>query len=179
MTTIERRWFRPSLMVFTDSQPTPATASIGTWNIGSVAGTDYIFITDDGRNEIQLDCDRIEYKKRMINGRMRSYHVADKMKFSVSWDRLPSNKSYISEVKNNTAAAWAAGKELLEWYKNHNDSFYLMLVYDTPDPEGTGSIPLKYKIETYNVFFENFSYNIIQRGSLFDTWNLSLSLVEA
>ena len=177
-TTLLKNWFRPSLIVFTKDQPTAADAPNGSWNIGTTAGTDYIFLTDDNRSSLQVSVDRIDYKKRMINGRMRSYHVADKNNFSVSWNELPSSASYVSENRKTFNAAWASGKEILKWHDNHADSFYMMLIYDTPDPEGTGTIPLKYKVETYNVFFQDISYNITKRGTAYDHWDLSLSLVE-
>ena len=182
-TVLQKSWFRPSLMIFTNAQPTASVASVGSWNIGSVAGTDYLFLTDDGRSDLQVSTERIEYKKRMINGRMRSYHVADKKSFSVSWKDLPSRSSGVSETKNNPSSAWAGGKEMLDWHETHPDSFYLMLVYDvvTPEKESTGveaNIPLKYRVETYNVFFQDLGFTITTRGSLYDHWDLNMSLVE-
>ena len=80
-----KTWMRPSLMIFTDTIPNENNAIEGSWNIGDVAGTDYIFLTDDNRSDLQVSTERIEYKRRMINGRMRSYHVADKRSFSVTF----------------------------------------------------------------------------------------------
>lgn len=177
-TTLYNNWFRPSLVILTASEPIENNAVDGSWDIGSVAGTDYIFLTDDNRSDLQVGIQRIEYKKRMINGRMRSYHVADKKSFSLSWNNLPSDSSYISENRTSPTSNWGAGKDIVSWHKNHPDSFYLMLVYDSPLPEGTGTIPLKYKVEIYNVFFESVTYNIKTRGSLFDHWDVSVSMVE-
>jgi hypothetical protein len=177
-TTLDRSWFRPALMILTAAAPTEDNAVNGSWNIGSVAGTDYLFLSDDNRSDLQIGIQRIEYKKRMINGRMRSYHVADKKTFSVSWSDFPSSASFVSENRQNPTLAWGAGKEIVSWHEDHPDSFYLMLVYDTPNPEGTGSIPLRYKVETYNVFFESVTYNIKTRGAIHDHWDLSVSMVE-
>jgi hypothetical protein len=165
-------------MILSAEQPTESNAVDGSWNIGATAGTDYIFLTDDNRSDLQLSIQRIEYKKRMINGRMRSYHIADKKSFSTTWADIPSSASYVSENVKSFNPAWASGKEILSWHENHPDSFYLMLVYDTPNPEGTGTIPVKYKVETYNVFFESVTYNIKTRGPEYDHWDISVSMVE-
>lgn len=51
---------------------------------------EFIILSDDNRAPLQFNSVRIEKKERMINGRMRSYHVADKIDLSTSWNRLPS-----------------------------------------------------------------------------------------
>ena len=178
MTTLQKIWTRPALMIFTDLPPVPVNAISGQWNLG-VADSEYLYLTDDSRSELQISLDRIEYKKRMINGRMRSYHVADKKTFSVSWQDLPSVRNELSEVRFNPTAianGWASSQEMLTWHKNHTDSFYLTLVYDTPT--ASSDIPLTYSLETYNVFFEDFSYVIKKRGPMHDLWNISMTLVE-
>lgn len=175
-TTLQRIWTRPALMIFTELAPVPVNAASGQWNLG-VADTQYLYLTDDSRSELQVSLERIEYKKRMINGRMRSYHVADKKTFSVSWKDLPSARNELSEVRFSASAnGWASSQQMLDWYKNHTDSFYLTLVYDTPT--SSSSIPLRYSLETYNVFFDDFSYVIKKRGQTHDLWDLSMSLVE-
>lgn len=178
-TTLLKEWFRPSLMVLTAEMPNENNAVYGSWNIGSTPGTDYLFLTDDNRSSLQINFERIEFRKRMINGRMRSYHVTDKKSFNVSWTDLPSTSSYVSENRTSINAGWGAGKDMLSWYENNTDSFYLMLVYDTPNPEGAGDIPLKYKVETYNVFFDSFDYTVTKRGLTHDLWDVTMSLVEA
>ena len=178
-TVLQKTWYRPSLMIFTKNQPVESNAVDGSWFIGDTAGTDYLFLTDDSRAPLDVSVERIEFRNRMINGRMRTYHVADKKSFSTSWENLPSQVDGISETRKNPNSAWAAGKEMLSWYQDHSDSFWLMLVYDTPNAEGTGDIPIRYRVETYNVFFESFNYTITKRGQLYDFWNVSMSLVEA
>jgi hypothetical protein len=54
------------------------------------AGPNFLVCSDDNRSSIQLDFERIESRERMINGRMRSVFIDDKLKLSVSWDMLPS-----------------------------------------------------------------------------------------
>lgn len=51
---------------------------------------EFIILSDDNRRELDFTSERIEKRERMINGRMRSYHIADKVSLSVAWDMLPS-----------------------------------------------------------------------------------------
>ena len=175
-TVLHNVWTRPSFMIFIEAEPVEVSASAGRWNLG-VADTDFIYLTDDSRSPLNVSIERIEYKRRMINGRMRSYHVADKKSFSVSWRDLPSARKEISEpLRGGSQTGWASSQEMLTWYKNHPDSFYLTLVYDTPS--AASNIPLKYTLEYYNVFFEEFSYTVNKRGPTHDLWDISMSLVE-
>jgi len=50
----------------------------------------FLILSDDNRSPIDFKPTRIESRKRMVNGRMRSYHIADKLTISTSWDMLPS-----------------------------------------------------------------------------------------
>jgi hypothetical protein len=50
----------------------------------------FIILSDDGRSPIDFNTERIEKRERMINGRMRSYHTADKLSIATSWNMLPS-----------------------------------------------------------------------------------------
>lgn len=176
MTTLQRAWYRPALMIFTEAEPTPIDSVLGQYNLGT-ADTNYIYLTDDSRSELSISVDRIEYKKRMINGRMRSYHVADKKSFSVNWKDLPSLKTQLSESRFVTSpSGWASCQEMLQWHEEHTESFYLTLVYDTPS--ASASVPLRYSLETYNVFFEDFSYVVKKRGPTHDLWDISMTLVE-
>ena len=176
MAVLEKIWTRPALMIFTDVEPTVIDADTGQYNLGS-ADSGYIYLTDDSRSPLQVGLERIEYKKRMINGRMRSYHVSDKRTFSVSWDNLPSVRSEISEIsRTDYTTGWASGPQMLTWYNNHPDSFYLTLVYD--HQQGGTADNITYSLETYNVFFDEFSYSVNKRGPTHDLWDISMALVE-
>ena len=54
------------------------------------AGPDFLVCSDDNRSAIDFSFSRIETRERMINGRMRSVFIDDKISLSVSWDMLPS-----------------------------------------------------------------------------------------
>ncbi|MFN9954956.1 MAG: hypothetical protein ACK55I_17800, partial [bacterium] len=72
----------------------------------------FLILCDDNRGEIVFTPQRIEQRQRTINGRMRSYHIADKLIFTWSWNLLPSRAFYqnaefdpdtgISPYQNNT-----------------------------------------------------------------------------
>lgn len=50
----------------------------------------FIILSDDNRGPISIKKERIEERRRTINGSMRSYHIADKVQISTSWSMLPS-----------------------------------------------------------------------------------------
>lgn len=154
---------------------------------------DWIILSDHNRSEIGISCQRIENRQRMINGTMRSYHIADKNNFSISWDMIPSrafsnspifdaNGSLTNDVVSNTVDGGAGGVEMKNWYENHQDSFYMFLSYDRYDIFPSGSMQY-FHIAQYNtvhkVFFSSFETSVIKRtGNSFDFWNISLTLEE-
>lgn len=165
----------------------------------------FLILSDNGRSPIDFKPTRIEIRERMINGRMRSYHIADKMQITVSWDNLPSrafwhNPVFDSEGKPGniddsrmgkgtgpdyqyTTDGGAGGVELLDWYNNHQGSFWVYLSYDNyanfgKDDNAYGHLA-QYN-ELMEVFFSNFSYTVTKRGnSTHDLWNVSVTLEEA
>jgi len=60
----------------------------------------FIILSDDNRGPISFGKTRIERRERMINGRMRSFHIADKIDISTSWTNLPS-RSFSSAPEFN------------------------------------------------------------------------------
>ena len=105
---------------------------------------DFIILSDHNRGPINMSVKRIGKRDRTINGRMRSYHKADKLEISTSWDNLPSRGWRTGKPINEDAEAnertdplqgrgvnlanysdrftvdgGAGGNELLEWYKGH------------------------------------------------------------
>jgi hypothetical protein len=156
---------------------------------------DFIILSDDNRESINFSTVRIEQRERMVNGRMRSYHIADKMKISTSWKNLPS-RSYFSfpEFSNQGSSAidensglrvfqdgqWvtipkqfftsdggAGGVDMLNWYENNQGSFWVYIAYDKYNNFSDDN---KYnRFAEYNevveVFFEDFEHSVIKRGA--------------
>lgn len=183
--------------VVTVSVPHATTGSI-VFRTGSISyiptGNEFenfIVLSDHNRSPIDLTPERIEKRERMVNGRMRSYHVADKVKLSLSWDMLPSrafaskptfNSAGKPNIEAYTVDAGAGGNDLLKWYEDHVGSFWVYLAYDKYTAIGTDAEAYGH-MNQYNQVIEmytsDFSHNVKTRGSLFDMWDVSISLEEA
>jgi hypothetical protein len=175
---------RPQALIWADEEPTvqdnkltPVGYEIGT-DTTNVSASDlvnnrFLILSDHNRSELGMTIERIEQKRRMVNGTMRSYHVADKTSISVDWDMLPSRsfKNYPSfdnlgrpsletltergepvvpsgslyaTDQKYTVDGGAGGVELLDWYETHKGPFWVMLSYDKYNTfQGSGSERLK------------------------------------
>lgn len=77
---------------------------------------DFIILSDNNRDKIEFSTNRIEKRERMVNGRMRAYHIADKLEISTSWSMLPS-RAYKADPDfqvGNTKYSDATGKSKYE-----------------------------------------------------------------
>jgi hypothetical protein len=154
----------------------------------------FIILSDHNRKPIDMAFERIEQRKRMVNGRMRSYHVADKLKIDVSWEMLPSRSfandpnfssagaTTLANDQQYTADGGAGGVMLLDWYTSHPGPFWVYLAYDKHSDFST--IGNEYgRLSQYNqvieMYIADFSYSVVKRGtSTYDFWNISVSLEE-
>ena len=158
-----------------------------------VEGEDFIVLSDHGRGELGFNKQRIENRKRLVNGNMRSYHVADKVSVSWSWDMLPSrafsNDPIFSDTTGKqtslsqeyTADGGAGGVDLIKWYENNPGSFYMFLAYDRFDKFDTLAYANMDKYnEVLEVYFASFDYTVVKRGSTntHDFFNVDVSLEE-
>jgi hypothetical protein len=148
-------------------------------------GTNFIILSDDNRAEISINSTRLETRKRMVTGRMRSYHLADKLTLSTSWQMLPSRNYADGTITvgeySYTTDGGAGGVDILNWYENHSGSFWVYLAYDRFDNFTSNKMQ---KMNQYNevieMFFSNFSYTVVKRGTqTHDYWNIDMSLEEA
>jgi hypothetical protein len=154
----------------------------------------FIILSDHNRGDMQFNTQRIEQRQRTINGRMRSYHIADKLNMSVSWNMLPSrgysglaNFSETTGVSPNegstseyTADGGAGGVELLDWYENHQGPFWMYLAYDKYSNFSNNKFGnlAKYN-QIIQVYFADFNYTVVKRGGTnHDLWNISVNLEE-
>lgn len=157
-----------------------------------VEGSDFIVLSDHGRSEISFNKERIENRKRMINGGMRSYHIADKVNITWSWDMIPSRAFNTSPSFNvsgkattaseeYTADGGAGGVDLIKWYEDHPGPFYMFLAYDRFDKfDSLQYTHLGQYNEVLNVYFASFDYNVVRRGSTstHDFFDIDVSLEE-
>jgi hypothetical protein len=70
---------------------------------------DFIILSDDNRSSIRIVPERIEKRQRMVTGRMRSYHIADKLRISTSWSNLPS-RSFAVDPDFETDVMFSPGR---------------------------------------------------------------------
>jgi len=203
--TGRRRYTRPQGILWANN---PGTLSNGLYVPNGIevgADTDetdlnlldqFIILSDHNRGDMQFNTQRIEQRQRTINGRMRSFHIADKLSMSVSWNMLPSrgysglaNFNETTGIAPNegsqleyTADGGAGGVELLDWYETHQGPFWMYLAYDKyTNLEGQN---YQYTgLNRYNqiiqVYFADFNYSVVKRGATnHDLWNISVTLEE-
>jgi hypothetical protein len=204
--TGRKRYQRPQAVLWSDNAGTLSNGLYvpNGYEVGADVpeGTDsslidqFLILSDHNRGDISITPQRIEQRQRTINGRMRSYHIADKLIFTWSWNLLPSRAFYqnaefdpdtgISPYQNNTqeftADGGAGGVEILDWYQNHTGPFWMYLAYDKYSNFGTDNAAFGH-LAQYNqiveVYFADFNYSIVKRGgNNFDLWNISVSLEE-
>jgi hypothetical protein len=157
-----------------------------------IEGEDFIILSDHNRTELTFNKNRIENRRRTINGFMRSYHIADKANISFSWNMLPS-RSYSLEPQYNqsgkninpnaveyTADNGAGGVDVVKWYEDNKGPFYIFLAYDRYDKfESDPYLHLTQYNEVLYVYFASFDYSVIKRGNTtHDFWNIDVSLEE-
>ena len=157
----------------------------------SVAGDNFLILSDHNRKGLDFKTTRIEKRERMINGRMRSYHVADKLTISTSWDNLPS-RSFSTDPAYNPATGTtlagvqytvdggAGGADLLKWYEDHQGPFWVYLSYDNPNNFATDRYNhLDQYSEVIQMYISDFNRTVEKRGGRnYDFWNVSVTLEE-
>ena len=200
-----RRYQRPQAVLWSNN---PGTLSNGLYvptgyEIGADLGAEtnpalidqFLILSDHNRSELNFSPKRLEQRQRTINGRMRSYHIADKLDISFSWDNLPS-RSYstdpnfsnvgVSTLKGSqseyTADGGAGGVDLLDWYESHTGPFWMFLAYDKYSNFENSSNKYNH-LQEYNqviqVYISDFNYSVVKRGgNNHDLWNISVNLEE-
>lgn len=178
---------RPQAVVWSDAYETSNAKYVP-------SGTefeDFIILSDHNRSEISIQKQRIENRRRMINGTMRSYHIADKRSFSWSWEMFPSRAfsdsptfsasgTLINSVDEYTVDLAAGGVDILDWYENHQGPFYMLLAYDKYNDFSVDTYShLNEYNEVVQVYFTGFDTSVVKRGGTnHDLWNISVNLEE-
>lgn len=157
----------------------------------------FLILSDDNREPLKFNSIRLESRKRMINGQMRSYHIADKLNISTSWTMLPSRgfATYpnfnlttgkpdpaLTQAQMVTSDGGAGGVDMLSWYENHTGSFWVYLSYDKYtefEKDGSRYLKLAEYPQAIEMFVSSFDYEVVKRGGHnHDLWNVSISLEE-
>jgi len=187
-----QKYNRPQAILFSDNNGTPDGSYPDGFEVGAntASATTFLILSDHNRSPIDVTPQRIETRQRMINGRMRSFHVADKINISVSWEMLPSRRyagdpdfDTTTGVPTNTAFenylnnpntyqefqytvdGGAGGADILEWYENHTGPFYVYLSYDKPQNFTTNKYAhLQEYAEVVEMYISDISYTVNKRG---------------
>ena len=190
-----QKYNRPQAILFSENDGT-ADVSGKVYPDGYEIGADtespktFLILSDHNRSPIDIKSERIEERKRMINGRMRSFHIADKISISVSWSNLPSRR-YLDDpdfdldtgIPTNTAFSsylespnsyqefqytvdgGAGGADILEWYENHTGPFFVYLSYDKPQSFVTNKYQhLQEYTEIVEMYISDISYTVNKRS---------------
>jgi hypothetical protein len=203
--TGRKRYQRPQGVLWSNN---PGTLSNGLYvptgyEVGADIGVEtnlslidqFLILSDHNRSEMRFSPKRIEQRQRTINGRMRSYHIADKLEISWSWENLPS-RSYdqspefadngLSALKGTqseyTSDGGAGGVDILDWYETHKGPFWMFLAYDKYSNFENTEDPYAH-LHQYNqviqVYISEFNYTVVKRGATnHDLWNISVTLEE-
>jgi hypothetical protein len=204
--TSRKKYQRPQAMLWSNNPGTiidgfyiPKGFEVGQDPADAAQGElldEFLILSDDNRTALEFQPIRLERRERMINGRMRSYHIADKLSISTSWSMLPS-RSYASSPDFDSATAAPAvgagekyttdggsgGVEILDWYNSHKDSFWVYLAYDKYSNFSEEDEDRYSRLGQYNqiieMYISDFNYSVQKRGgSNHDFWNISVTLEE-
>ena len=188
---------RPQAMLFSNN---PGSVENGFYVPDGEEFNDFLILSDHNREPISFSQQRIENRVRTVNGRMRSYHIADKVIISTRWQNLPSRSASSRIITNESGQAFigsndlfytadkgAGAMDILDWYENNQASFWVFIAYDKFNNFEVDDPELKYdysKMNQYNeiieVFFSDFQHDVSKRGQAsHDFWDISLTLEEA
>ena len=131
-------------------------------------------VTDHNRSPLSEEVERIESKRRMVDGTLRRYSVAKKRTWSCSWDMLPSTNNITGGLK--TADGGLAGEDIERIHDTVNAPFKMVLRRGSAKGQ---VVPAASNDNFYivNVMISDFSKEVVKRGRV-DLWNVSITLEE-
>jgi len=137
--------------------------------LATPAGTTKVWnkITEHNRSSLDLGTERIEKVVRTSNGTLRKTHIADKRKFQLSWDMLPSYRTLTVD------GGWGAEDLRSFYYGDEGKQSFNIRV----NLAKTGSDQSTAGFEAYTVVISSCNFTVVKRG-LLPHWNVSLSLDE-
>jgi hypothetical protein len=124
-------------------------------------------VTEHNRSALELSTERIEKVVRTSNGTLRKNHIADKKKFQLSWEMLPSYRTLTVD------GGWGA-EDLRSFYfgDEGKQSFNIRINLAKAGTDQSSS-----GYESYTVIISSCNFTVVKRG-LQPHWNVSLSLDE-
>lgn len=174
------------------------------WLPEGVENEDFVILSDHNRSTAPFTTERIGTRKRMINGDMRAYHVADKLSVTLSWDDIPSRAystigGYADWVNDPrrcakfTVDGGAGGVEMLNWHNRHKGSMWAFFSFDGVGTDSVhNDVVFRGYGRVYEMMITDFEYEVNRRSggwtiknkygqdeTLFlDMWNVSMTLEE-
>jgi hypothetical protein len=145
----------------------------------SGSGTMDGFLSEHGRGPISVTPEIIQNKRRTVNGTLRSYVVAYKHKFDVSWDNLPAGTSH-------TVDGYKGGNAIFNFYEDYYDTSFYLYVFNGNNVKKTTNFTTDLNnADRYTVVIDSFDYEITKRNvkmentnTVTDLWQCSLTLEE-
>lgn len=128
-----------------------------------------LILSDHSRSPLSVNYEVIENFQRMADGTARKYVVSRKKNFSCSWNMLPTITTLVADSNANSFLM----KSFYETYL-----FKPLTMTLTHHRDGVASSNISTSQETYNVFWQSFSYDVIKRYRDFDYWNVSAAFME-
>lgn len=117
-------------------------------------------LSDHNRSELSVSVERIENAKRMADGTLRKYVVADKHTYSVSWEDLPHRAVH-------TVDGFWGGEDMEDFYLSEQNRGAITLTII----RGDGSE------ETRVVMITTFS-SVIKKRGIYEFWDVTLEMEE-
>lgn len=139
--------------------PTPLILPIDTGMTFKTGPVTQFRVTDHNRKEISVSMERIENRKRMADGTMRTFVVAQKRSYKTSWQDVPRDDI-------QTADGFWGAESIIDFYESTLGSFELILTFGNNTTE------------TKTVMFNDFSFNLTKRSTYTDFYDIDMSLVE-
>ena len=132
----------------------------------------YVFrrVSEHNRSDFNQKTLRIEQNRRMSNGSLRRYFIADKKQWDVSWSMLPS-------YRNETVdGAWAA-EDIKVFYESEDGQNPFQIKINTSHNPANmeDSSYWEATANTYDVVFTSCDFTVVKRG-LQTYWNVNLSM---
>lgn len=128
----------------------------------TLVGATTVTLSDHNRTDLEIAPDRIENKRRMVDGTMRKNVVATKRRYSCSWNDLPSKDVM-------TVDGFAGAATLKKFYEDNLGKVTMTIRYDTD-----GSLT----IDTDDIMISSLSYTVKSRASGWDLVDVSIEFEE-
>lgn len=122
-------------------------------------------LSDHSRSPLSVSYEIIENSQRMVDGTMRKSIISKKKSFSCTWDMMPTVSTMMADG-NADAAKMKAYYELYCY-----NPLTLTLRYKRNNAE----TPVD---ETCQVYWTDFSFDVVKRYKNFDYWNVSAEFTE-